>query len=306
MPHYGLNDIRRFIDKIRFILNVIPLSDIIEKANTFPNEQLTGATVEAWKQEINKPTRAKLGLFCKAIGLDMADIYDDFDSFVEKVSRVHNVDEKDKKLYSQKITEQNKTCLDMHIFSRTDRLTIEKIFKKIQGSYLQYNYAISNLPQIHISVVDILSVRYPFIMTRVRCFRDGEFVPYNGYIFPVRSNLYFFLEPEPGLHDEIVLIVTNNPINMAGVVKYLHGIVQTGSEDFVSHPSSAKIFMERFSEKICDDELKEKLLAMEKNEISIHCRRLIDNKIDPAEGQYVLRAEQLSIAYIQELLGSKK
>lgn len=48
--------------------------------------------------------------------------------------------------------------------------------------------------------------------------------------------------------------------------------------------------------------LKKKLQALGTNEISAHCRKLINNTVDPEKGEYVLRAEQLSISYIHDLL----
>jgi hypothetical protein len=97
------------------------------------------------------------------------------------------------------------------------------------------------------------------------------------------------------------MIVTNNPVDMGRDVEFLYGTILSGSEDSVSHPSAARVFMEKMPKNASPEDILKKIIETDQNKIPAYLKELISNNIDQAEGSFVLRAEQLNWAFVERI-----
>lgn len=304
MANIGLKDIKDFEVKVQFSLMVLSIPKITKIIEEDLEDNITSVTLEAWKSGKNKPSKTKLELFCRAIGLEIEDIYCDFNEYVEIICRIHNVSERNQNIYLKRIEERSSGSIKLSIFSHFDISYIQRLFNKISGNYILYNYSINNLPEINTTLLSIDCQCHPFIRVVAKSLRENNFILYTGSIFPVRSNLHFVMETDSNsvTHDEVVMIVTNNPVDMGIEVKFLYGIIVSGSEDFVSHPSAARVFIEKMPDSVSLETLDEKLRTMTQEDIPGYCKHLVSNDISLLDGSCVLRSEQLNIAFVERLI----
>lgn len=301
MANIGLTDIQEFEAKMQFTLMAIPLNEVINIVRDQCGGKLTSVTLEAWKAGKSQPSKTKLDLFCRAIRLSLADMYEDFDVFVKILCRTHKIPDRNRNIFLKRIKERQTGNLRLSVFSRFSPSYTKRLFDKVCGNYILYNYSINNVDKINLTLICIDSECHPFMRVRVRSFRDDKFLGYRGTIFPVRSNLHFILETESEFHDEVVMIVTNNPVDMGRDVEFLYGIILSGSEDFVSHPSAARVFMEKMPQNASQEDILKKIIETEQNAIPAYLKELISNNTDQAEGSFVLRAEQLNWAFVERI-----
>jgi len=80
-----------------------------------------------------------------------------------------------------------------------------------------------------------------------------------------------------------------------------HGIILSGSEDFVSHPSAARVFMEKMPKSASQEDILQKIIETNQDAIPAYLKELISNSTDQADGGFVLRAEQLNWAFVERI-----
>jgi hypothetical protein len=301
MANVGLMDIQEFEAKIQFSLMVIPMRGLISIIQERLGGNLTSVTLEAWKKGKGRPSKAKLDLFCRALGLSMADMYTDLNEYVEILCRIHAIPDRERAIFLKRIEDRQVGNLKLSVFSRFSPTHTKRLFEKIGGNYILYNYSINNINKVNMTLVCIEDECHPFLHVTVKSVRDNKLIGYKGTIFPVRSNLHFILETVSETHDEVVMIVTNNPVDMGRDVEFLYGIILSGSEDFVSHPSAARVFMEKMPSNVSPDEILRKITGTDQEEIPPYCKELISNRSDRADVDFVLRAEQLNWAFVEKL-----
>mgnify|MGYP000734199703 CR=1 FL=1 len=303
MANRGLDDISRFESKVQFALMALPISDVVRIVREEFGNNLTSVTLESWKAGRNRPSRAKLSLFSRALGLRLEDFYEDFHGFVDILADRLGISDRDREIYLKRIEERRSGSVKLEVFSRVDNDYTQRLFAKIGGNYILYNHSVNNTAEVDQTLISIECTCHPFIRVTAGSVRDdGHLTTYQGRLFPVRSNLHIVMETGETHHDEVVMIVTNNPVHQGGKVRFLYGIILSGSEDFVSHPSAARVFMEKMPEGMSADQVLDKIRATGQEQISSYCRKLVSNDINHGDGQYVLRAEQLNIAYAQGLM----
>lgn len=301
MANVGLVDIEEFEAKVKFALMVVPMRNVITIIRDQLGGNLTPVTLEAWKSGKSRPSKTKLDLFCRAIGLSLADIYAEFADFVEILCRMQDISDRNRDFFLKRIKERQTGTLKLSVFSRFAPSYTQRLYEKIGGNYILYNYSVNNVDKVNMTLVCIEAECHPFLRVTVKIFRDSKYLGYSGSIFPVRSNLHFILETEPGTHDEVVMIVTNNPVDMGRDVEFLYGIILSGSEDFVSHPTAARVFMEKMPQNASPEEILRQIAETDQDEIPAYCKELINNDIDRNEAGFVLRAEQLNWAFVEQL-----
>jgi len=301
MANIGLMDIQEFTAKMQFALMVIPMSEVINRVQDQLGGNLTSVTLEAWKSGKSQPSKTKLELFCRAARISLADMYEDFADFVEILSRAHEIPNRNRDIFLKRIEVRHTGNLSLSVFSRFSPAYTKRLFEKVCGNYILYNYASNNVDRINLALICIDGECHPFMSVRVKSFRDDKFLGYRGTIFPVRSNLHFILETESEFHDEVVMIVTNNPVDMGRDVEFLYGIILSGSEDFVSHPSAARVFMEKLPKSASQEQLLKKIIETGQDAIPAYIKELISNNTDQVEGSFVLRAEQLNWAFVERI-----
>ena len=306
MANIGLMDIQDFEAKVQFALMVIPMRGVTTIIQDQLGGNLTSVTLESWKAGKSRPSKSKLDLFCRAIGVNLADMYADFSDYVKILCRAHGISDRDRDLFLKRIEERQSGNLRLSVFSRFSRSHTQRLFDKVGGNYILYNYSINNVDKVNMTLVCIESECHPFLRVKVKSFRDNKFLGYSGTIFPVRSNLHFILETDPKTHDEVVMIVTNNPVDMGRDVEFLYGIILSGSEDFVSHPSAARVFMEKMPQDASPEDILLKIEQTDQEEIPAYCKDLICNDTDREEAGFVLRAEQLNWAFVEQLRQKKQ
>jgi hypothetical protein len=306
MANIGLMDIQDFEAKVRFSLMVIPMRGVITIIQDQLGGNLTSVTLEAWKAGKSRPSKTKLDLFCRALGLSTADMYADFAEYVEILCRAHDVSDRDRDIFLKRIEERQAGNLRLSVFSRFSPSYTQRLFEKVRGNYILYNYSINNVDNVNMALVCIDGESHPFLRVTVKSFRNNRFLGYRGSLFPVRSNLHFILETESEKHDEVVMIVTNNPVDMGRDVEFLYGIILSGSEDFVSHPSAARVFMEKMPQDASAEDILQQIAETDQEKIPAYCKELISNKTDRAEVGFVLRAEQLNWAFVEQLKHKKQ
>ncbi len=301
MANVGLMDIQEFGAKVQFSLMVIPMRELISIIQGRLGGNLTSVTLETWKTGKGRPSKAKLDLFCRALGLSMADMYSDLNEYVEILCRIHAIPDRERAIFYKLIEGRQAGNLKLSVFSRFSSSHTKRILEKIGGNYILYNYSINNVDKINMTLVCIEDECHPFLRVTVKSVRDNKLIGYKGTIFPVRSNLHFVLETVSETHDEVVMIVTNNPVDMGRDVEFLYGIILSGSEDFVSHPSAARIFMEKMPSNVSPEDVLRKITETGQEEIPAYCKALISNNSDSDKGSFVLRAEQLNWAFVEKL-----
>jgi len=301
MANIGLMDIQEFEAKVQFTLLAIPMREVISTIQEQLNGNLTSVTLEAWRAGKSRPSKKKLDLFCRALGLSMTDMYADFTDYVEVLCRLHAIPDRNRAIFLKRIEERQTGSLKLSVFTRFSPSYTQRLFEKVGGNYILYNYSINNVDKINMTLVSIESECHPFLRVAVRSFRNNKFLGYRGTIFPVRSNLHFILETEPETHDEVVMIMTNNPVDMGRDVEFLYGTILSGSEDFVSHPSAARVFMEKMPQDASREEILRKITETDQKKIPAYCKELISNNSDRDKGSFVLRAEQLNWAFVEQL-----
>ncbi len=301
MANLGIADIENFASKIRFALMVIPPVQIMEAAKDQFDQSLTSVTLNAWKTGKNQPSRSKLKLLSTILNIEWTDFYLDFDTFAELVCRTNSISLKKRAIFKKRVNDIRVGSMQLKAFSRYDGAYLERLFNKIQGRYFLYNYSMSNIPRINVALVHINNLHAPFIGVTLQSLRDGQYFHYNGTLFAVRSNIQIILETEYVHHDEVVVIATNNPVDTAREVHFLHGVILSGSEDFISYPSAARVFMEKLPSTCSQERSLEIMAAMETAKLPEQFKKLINNDLTQENGEYVLRAEQLNAAYLEML-----
>ncbi len=301
MANTGIGDIENFKSKIRFALMVLPQEKLIATAKEKFGKGLTSVTLESWKSGKNRPSRSKLDLVAKALQLEITDFYLDFETFADLLSRKNNLLPKYRDIYKKRVKNQLAGSLKLDVFARFSAVLLDRLFTKIQGLYVMYNYSISNIPRVHIALCHIRNMQAPFIGLTVTSLRGGQYHNYTGTLFAVRSNLHIIMETEYDHHDEVVMIATNNPVETAREVHFLNGVILAGSEDFVSHPTAARVFFEKLPPRYTRGNALKMLEEIDTEKIPDEYRRLITNDSSQTNDEYVLRAEQLSAAYMETL-----
>ncbi len=301
MANRGVGDIENFESKIRFALMVVSPDVLIATVKKTFGKSLTSVTLEAWKSGKNRPSKGKLDLVARALRIEKADFYLDFEAFADLLARRNGLPGKYRELYKKRVKDQLIGSLQLNAFARFGTTLLERLFYKIQGLYVMYNYSISNIPRVHIALCHIKNLRAPFIGLTVTSLRSEQNHNYTGTLFAVRSNLHIIMETEFDHHDEVVMIVTNNPVDTAREVHFLNGVILAGSEDFVSHPSAARVFMEKLPGRYTRESALKMLSSIDTGKIPDEYKRLITNDISRDRDEYVLRAEQMSAAYMETL-----
>ncbi|WP_147820195.1 hypothetical protein [Salidesulfovibrio onnuriiensis] len=306
MANRGLDDISRFESKVQFALMAVPIPEVVRTVRMKLGGNLTSVTLESWKAGRNRPSRSKLELFSRALGIRMEDFYEDFYGFVDVLSTVRGLAERDREIFLKRIEERQSGSVKLDVFGRTDTDYTQRLFHKIGGHYILYNYSMNNVPEINQTLVSVECTCHPFIRVSAHSVRDKDHVTsYQGRLFPVRSNLHFVMETGSTHHEEVVMIVTNNPVHQGGRLRFLYGVILSGSEDFVSHPSAARVFMEKMPEGMTAEQVLEKIGGTTQENIPSYCRKLVRNDISQADGDYVLRAEQLNMSYVLGLMNEE-
>ncbi len=301
MANTGVGDIENFESKIRFALMVVPQEKLIAAARENYGQGLTSVTLESWKSGKNRPSKGKLDLVAKVLRLERADFYLDFEMFADLLARKNSLSPKYREIYKKRVKDQLVGSLKLDAFARFGTTQLDRLFLKIRGMYVMYNYSISNIPRVHIALCHIKTLRAPFIGLTVTSLRGGNYHYYTGTLFAVRSNLHIIMETEYDSHDEVVMIATNNPVDTAREVHFLNGVILAGSEDFVSHPSAARVFLEKLPGRYTRESALKMLKKIDTENIPSEYRRLITNDLSQENEEYVLRAEQLSAAYMETL-----
>jgi len=301
MANIGVGDIENFESKIRFALLVIPPEEIIIAARENHGKSITTVTLEAWRSGKNRPSKNKLKLVASILHIDIVDFYLDFENFADLLASKNKISTKYRDIYKKRVIDQLAGSLQLNAFSRFKPALLERLFYKINGFYIVYNYSISNIPRVHIALLHIKTLQVPFIGITVTSLRGGQYHHYTGTLFAVRSNLHIVMETEYDRHDEVVMIATNNPVDTAREVHFLNGVILAGSEDFVSHPSAARVFMEKLPKKYTRETALKMMAKIDTNNIPEEYHRLITNDLTKDNREYVLRAEQLSAAYMETL-----
>jgi len=233
-------------------------------------------------------------------------MYTDFSEYVEILCRAHAIPDRDRTIFLKRIKGSQSGSLTLSVLSHFSPSHTKRLFEKIGGNYILYNYSVNNVNNVNMALVCIEGESHPFLRVTVRSFRDNKFIGYKGTLFPVRSNLHFVLETAAETHDEVVMIVTNNPVDMGRDVEFLYGIILSGSEDFVSHPSAARVFLEKMPQNASPEDILRKIADTAQDEIPAYCKELICNDTARAEVGFVLRAEQLNFAFIEQLRQKKQ
>jgi transcriptional regulator with XRE-family HTH domain len=301
MANIGVGDIENFESKIRFALLVIPPEEIIIAAMENHGKSITTVTLEAWRSGKNRPSKNKLKLVASILHIDTVDFYLDFENFADLLASKNKISTKYRDIYKKRVKDQLAGSLQLNAFSRFEPALIERLFYKINGFYIVYNYSISNIPRVHIALLHIKTLQVPFIGITVTSLRGGQYHHYTGTLFAVRSNLHIVMETEYDRHDEVVMIATNNPVDTAREVHFLNGVILAGSEDFVSHPTAARVFMEKLPKRYTRETALKMMSKIDTNNIPEEYHRLITNDLTKNNREYVLRAEQLSAAYMETL-----
>ena len=301
MGNIGIGDIENFESKIRFAFMVVPVDAVVERVRQAPEGHLTAVTLASWQSGRNRPSRRKLKLVAAALNIDPADFYLAFEAFADLLCRRNKVSAAYRDIYMTRVKEHLGGRLKLSVFGRYDPAYLQRLFDKIKGYYILYNYSVSNIPRINVTLVHVRTPGYPFIGVDAKSLRDGRHIQYTGALFAVRSNLHIILETEPAFHDEVVMVMTNNPVDIGREVDFLYGVILAGSEDFVAHPSAARVFMERLPSGTTADQALAALEAIEPDTIPDYCRKLVDNEVSSKQGACVLRAEQLNIADMEML-----
>lgn len=301
MANTGIGDIENFESKIRFALMVVSQEKVIAAAREKFGQSLTSVTLESWKSGKNRPSRGKLNLVAKILRLEPADFYLDFEMFADLLARRNSLSSKYREIFKKRVKDQLVGSLKLEAFARFGTVLLDRLFTKIRGLYVMYNYSISNIPRVHIALCHISHMRAPFIGLTVTSLRGGHYHNYTGTLFAVRSNLHIIMETEYDHHDEVVMIATNNPVDTAREVHFLNGVILAGSEDFVSHPSAARVFFEKLPGHYTRESGLKMLTKIDTDKIPEEYRRLITNDCSRDREEYVLRAEQLSAAYMETL-----
>ncbi|MBE0574543.1 MAG: hypothetical protein IH613_01475 [Desulfuromonadales bacterium] len=306
MANIGLVDIQEFEAKMQFTLMAIPMREVLSIVQDQLGGKLTSVTLEAWKAGRSRPSKTKLDFFCRAIGVSLTDMYVDFPEYVEILCRARDIPQRNRDIFLKRIEERQSGSLILSVFSRFSPSYTQRLLEKIGGDYILYNYSINNVDIVNMTLVRIEDECHPFLRVTVKSFRDNKFLSYKGFIFPVRSNLHFVLETQCETHDEVVMIVTNNPVDMGRDVEFLYGIILSGSEDFVSHPSAARVFMEKMPRNATQEEILKKIMETSQEEIPAYYKELICNNTDREETDFVLRAEQLNWAFVERLRNNEQ
>ncbi len=306
MANRGLDDIADFASKARFALMAVPIAEAARIIREELGGALTTVTLESWRSGRNRPSRTKLELFSRALGIQLEDFYEDLEGFADILAGARHMAPGDKERYLRRIEERRPGALRLEVAERQDPDSVKRLFGKIGGLYILYNYSMNNEPEINRTLVSVTSPSHPFIRLSAWCVRDKDLViAYQGGLFPVRSNLCFIMETCAGRHDEAVMIMTNNPVHQGGRVRCLYGMILSGSEDFVSHPSAARVFMEKLPGNVSVSEALERILAAGQDDVPSYCRALVGNDIAQADGEYVLRAEQLNMRQVSRLMSEE-
>lgn len=306
MPNKGLDDISRFESKVQFALMAVPIPEVVDTVRAKLGGNLTSVTLESWRAGRNRPSRTKLDLFSRALGIRLEDFYEDFYGFVDILSSVRGLADRNRDIFLKRIEERQSGSVKLDVFGRTDTDYTQRLFSKIGGHYVLYNYSMNNVPEINQTLISVECTCHPFIRVTAQTVRDDDHVTtYQGRLFPVRSNLHFVMETGSSHHDEVVMVVTNNPVHQGGKVRFLYGMILSGSEDFVSHPSAARVFMEKMPENMTTEQVVEKIRTTDQENIPSYCRKLVQNDIAQSDGNFVLRAEQLNMSYVLGLMNEE-
>jgi hypothetical protein len=97
-------------------------------------------------------------------------MYEDFAEFVEILCRAHEIPDGNRDIFLKRIDERQTGNLSLSVFSRFSPSYTKRLFEKVCGNYILYNYAINNMDKLNMTLVCIDGERHPFMRVTVKSY----------------------------------------------------------------------------------------------------------------------------------------